>query len=238
MGHLKDIANQPNQQTFPESTFSIVGDVPASQCSEAKIEGDNAVVSFIPNNFLYEPAKFTGFNLAGKVCTITINPVGPTGDYDINFNTPDVLALQQNPGDGKPVSYYVHDGGTLILTRDAASFAEYITTHALYQQSQTGQVVNGSNLLTDPGKFPFDLANSYANLLHFGPPEGGPKLILSNTLDVLTLDFTSAVTNPNVPYIIRPPEPWAYTIKGGTLHTNIPANRLQNACTILFDPLT
>ena len=160
MGHLKDIANQPKLQTFPSSTFEIAGQVPTAQCSEAKIEGDTATTSSITWR-LIQAGKFEGWNLAGKICTITASVGGNTGDFDIIDNTFDHLSLNQDPGDGDPVEYYVHDGGTLILTRDIQSFAEFI--HAA----------------------------SYA-----------------------------------------------FTIKGGKLYTNIPSSQLQNACTILFDPLT
>ena len=125
MGHLKDIANQPKLQTFPGSTFEIAGTVPEAQCSEAKIEGDNAhTISFTKQ--LNDTLKYLGFNLTGKICTITASVGGNTGDFNILSNTNSALFFLEDPGDGNPVEYYVHNGASLILTRDLQSFAEFI----------------------------------------------------------------------------------------------------------------
>lgn len=126
MGSLKNIANQPKLQTFPSSQFVIEGEVPTSQCSEAKIEGDNASTTNGLANTLTDPGKFTGYDLTGKVCTITASVGGNTGDFAIASNFDNVLFLTTNPGNGDPVTYYVHDGGSLIITRDIQSFAEFI----------------------------------------------------------------------------------------------------------------
>ena len=161
MGHLKDIANQSKLQTFPSSTFEIEGLVPADQCSEAKIEGDNGTTVSAPDRRLTDNGKFAGFTLLGTICTILTNPGGNTGNFDIVANTDDRLTFIQDPGFGSPTEYYIHNGGDLILTRNIQSFAEFIRAAG-----------------------------------------------------------------------------YAYTIKGGKLFTNIPSAQLQNACTILFDPLT
>lgn len=161
MGHLKDITNQPKIQTFPSTTFQIEGEVPKAQCTEAKIEGDDAHTDAEPDRRLVDPNKFTGYALGAKICTITASVGGNTGDFTIEWNSDSVLKLATDPGNGDPVTYHVHDGGELELARDVQSFAEFI--HAAG---------------------------------------------------------------------------YAYTIKGGKLHTNIPSAQLQDACTITFDPLT
>lgn len=125
MGYLKDISNQPKQQTFPGSTFEIAEDVPQSQCSEALIEGDSATTGGIPC-FLTDPGKFAGFHLAGKKVTITASVGGWPGTYDIASNNDNTLELIQDAGNGDPVEYYCHNGGSLILTRDLQSFAQFI----------------------------------------------------------------------------------------------------------------
>lgn len=161
MGHLKDIANQPKPQTFPGATYQIQGQVPASQCSEAQIEGDSASTQGAPFQVLNDFGKFVGWFLIGKKCTIITNPGGNTGTFNIVGNTNNTLSLTPDPGTGTPTAYYVHNGGSLILTRDIQSFAQFLSA-----------------------------AGS------------------------------------------------AFTIKGGKLYTSAPSNTLQNACSILFDPLT
>lgn len=126
MGHLKDIANQSKIQSFPSSTFEIEGEVPVSQCSEAKIEGDNATTNPFPQSNLVDPGRFTGWDLFGKHCTIITNPGGNTGTFNIVGNTNDLIVLNPDPGNGGPTTYYIHNGGSLILTRNAQSFAEFI----------------------------------------------------------------------------------------------------------------
>ncbi len=159
MGYLKDIHSNLDIQAFPGAHFEIAGDVPTAQCSEAKIEGDNATTSNFPGFLLNDPSAFTGYDLTGKVCTITASVGGNIGDFDIVSNTAGALELLQDPGDGDPVSYYVHDGGTLILTRSAKSFAEYI--HAagyaytikggkLYTNMPSGLLKNACTILFDP----------------------------------------------------------------------------------------
>lgn len=128
MGHIKDIANQPNLHTFPGATFEIEDEPPEAQCSEALIEGDSAVTRPIPFSDLQDNGAFAGFALAGKVCHITASVGGNTGDFDIGGNDNDFLFLNQNPGTGNPVEYYVSNGGALILTRTMQSFATFIDT--------------------------------------------------------------------------------------------------------------
>lgn len=160
MGSIKDIANQPNTQTFPGATFEIANDVPAAQCSEAQIESIIGQ-TWAADTVLSETGKFAGWNLAGKVAHITAPPAN-VGDYDIVNNVDNFCNLvQQTPAASVDNHYYVTNGGQLILTRDANSFADFI--HAAG---------------------------------------------------------------------------YAYTFKGGKLHTDIPSGQLQPACTILWDPIT
>lgn len=127
MGYLKDIANQPNRQTFPGATFEIEGSVPAAQCSDAIIQGENATTDFgPPPGHLVDATAFAGFNLIGKVCTITVSPEGNTGNFPITANSDNVLTLTGDPGSSPNVHYYIHNGGELILLRDIPSFAAFI----------------------------------------------------------------------------------------------------------------
>lgn len=128
MGSLKDIANQGNRGTFPGATFEIVGEVPESQCSEAKIQGDNAITRPPAFQDLQDPGAFTGFALTGKICHITASVGGNTGDFNITGHDNDFVFLATNPGAGDPVEYHISDGGTLIITRDLKSFSEFIET--------------------------------------------------------------------------------------------------------------
>ncbi|MBA7528101.1 hypothetical protein ES705_20284 [subsurface metagenome] len=158
MGHIKDIKSNLDPQAFPGATFQIEGTVPEAQCSEAKIEGDSAVTSSA-GPLLQDAGKFAGYALTGKVCTITASVGGNTGDFDITNNDEDGLLLAQDPGDGDPVTYYVHDGAELILTRDVQSFADYI--HAagyaytikagkLFTNMPSDQLKNACTILFDP----------------------------------------------------------------------------------------
>ncbi|MBA7705924.1 hypothetical protein ES703_114766 [subsurface metagenome] len=105
---------------------SIAGDVPASQCSEAKIEGDDAITSSAQKS-LIDPGAFAGFALVGKVLNITASVGGNTGLFSISFNDDNILGLFTDPGDGDPVTYFLRNGGELILTRNIQSFAEFIS---------------------------------------------------------------------------------------------------------------
>ncbi|GAI99661.1 unnamed protein product, partial [marine sediment metagenome] len=73
MGHIKDIKSNLDPQAFPGATFEIAGEVPASQCSEAKIEGTKGA-TIASQDRLTDPGKFTGYNLAGKHVTVTSPP--------------------------------------------------------------------------------------------------------------------------------------------------------------------
>lgn len=159
MGYIKDIHSNLDIQAFPGARFEIAGDVPVAQCSEAKIEGDDATTENATYKTLLHAGKFAGYDLTGKVTTITASVGGNTGDFDILSNTDDQLFFNQDPGDADPVTYYVHDGGSLILTRNAKSFAEYI--HAagyaytikggkLYTNMPSDQLKDACTILFDP----------------------------------------------------------------------------------------
>ena len=158
MGYIKRLDSNVDIQAFPGALFELAGDVPAPQCSEARIEGDSAITTLLGSD-LIDPGKFAGYALAGKVCTITASVGGNTGDFNIVVNNDNQLFLTTDPGDGDPVEYYVHDGGSLILTRDVQSFAEFI--HAagyaytikagkLYTNMPSGQLKDACTILFDP----------------------------------------------------------------------------------------
>lgn len=159
MGYIRRLDSNADIQAFPGALFELAGEVPAPQCSEAKLEGDDAYTVDGITKRLYHTGKFIGYDLSGKVCTITASVGGNTGDFDIGSNIDDSLNLNQNPGSGNPVTYYVHDGGSLILTRNVQSFAEYI--HAagyaytikggkLYTNMPNGLLKDACTILFDP----------------------------------------------------------------------------------------
>jgi len=159
MGYIRRLDSNVDIQAFPGALFELTGHVPAPQCSEARIEGDDATTSNGLTPTLHHPGKFVLETLDEKVCTITASVGGNIGDFDIQWNDDDTLTLVQDPGTGDPVEYYVHDGGSLILTRNAKSFAQYI--HAagyaytikggkLYTNMPSGQLKDACSILFDP----------------------------------------------------------------------------------------
>lgn len=158
MGYLKDIHSNLDIQAFPGAHFEIAGEAPLTQCSEAKIEGDHAFLVIAPPQ-LKDVGAFVSYDLTGKVCTVVSGPFAIPGDYDILSNTDDALTLATSPGDSPEVVYYVHDGGSLILTRNIASFAKFIHAagHAytikggkLYTDMPSAQLKNACTILFDP----------------------------------------------------------------------------------------
>lgn len=142
MGHLKDIANQSKIQSFPSSTFEIEGEPPASQCSEARIE--SVTGDPIPGTgFMSDPGKFVGWNLAGKKIHVLFPPTD-VGTYAITANGDDNLICTNIWIEGNPiVEYYISNGGSLILTRDLQSFAQYI------QAAGYSYTIKGGKLYTN-----------------------------------------------------------------------------------------
>ena len=119
-----------------------------------------------------------------------------------------------------------------------------------------GQTGPGGNALADPGKFTGWVLNGKALHITAPPANVGTYDINNNTNDVIiTVQIIPAASADNVYYVTNgglliltrdvqsfaefiDAAGYAYTIKGGKLYTNIPSAQLQNACTILFDPLT
>lgn len=126
MGYLKDIQTNLDIQAFPGATFEAAGEIPNTQCAEAQIESAVGQTFNFVAKLLLDANKFIGYDLTGKVCTITASVGGNIGDFDIDSNTDDSLNLAQDPGNGNPVTYHVHDGGELEITRDVASLAAFI----------------------------------------------------------------------------------------------------------------
>ncbi|MBA7695240.1 hypothetical protein ES703_103862 [subsurface metagenome] len=159
MGYIRRLDSNVDIQAFPGAHFEIAGEVPAPQCSEAKIEGDDARTTLVPAKRLHDIGAFVGWDLTDKVCHITASVGGNTGDFDIEWNSDDTLAITQNPGAGDPVSYFITNGGELILTRNIPSFAKFI--HAagyaytikggkLYTDMPNGQLKDACTILFDP----------------------------------------------------------------------------------------
>ena len=159
MSYIKDLQSNPDPQTFPGAKFEVAGTPPKAQCTEAKIEGDNADTENDPTFRLTDFANFTGYNLIGKVCHITASVGGNTGDFDITDNDDNSLTLLQDPGEGDPVTYHITNGAALELTRNAQSFADFI--HAagyaytfkggkLYTDIPSGQLQPACTITWDP----------------------------------------------------------------------------------------
>lgn len=158
MGYLKDVHSNLDIQAFPGAQFEIAGDVPTPQCSEARIEGDDASTSHEMKS-LTDPNAFVGFDLIGKICHIVTNPGGETGDFPIHYHSGWTLEFLTSPGNGGPTVYYITDGGELILTRNVKSFAQFI--HAagyaytikggkLYTSMPSNLLKNACTILFDP----------------------------------------------------------------------------------------
>ncbi|MBA7701205.1 hypothetical protein ES703_109938 [subsurface metagenome] len=158
MGHIKDIKSNLDPQAFPGATFEIAGEVPAPQCSEAKLEGDHGE-TWADTNAFRDPNKFIGWALVGKKLTIT-SPPPQCPTYDITANDGTFLLINPNTPAASPDNvYYVHNGGSLILTRDVPSFTKFI--HAagyaytikggkLYTNMPSAQLKDACTILFDP----------------------------------------------------------------------------------------
>lgn len=158
MGFIKDIHSNLDIQAFPGAHFEIVGDVPAPQCSEYAIEGDHGL-TFAFGITLTDPGKFAGYNLNGKFLHIT-SPPPNVSTRPIVANSDNHVQCTGTVPDASPDNVYtVTDGGELILTRDVASFAQYI--HAagwaytikggkLYTNMPSDQLKTACSILFDP----------------------------------------------------------------------------------------
>jgi len=159
MGYIKDLSSHPDPQTFPAAKFEAVGEIPAAQCSEAKIESTAGSTINMPFLRLLESGKFTGYNLVGKVAHIISNPGGNTGNFDITANSNDSCTLTQDPGCGAPTAYYISNGGELIDTQNASSLAAFVSAAGyaytikggrLYTDMPDAQLQNACTILWNP----------------------------------------------------------------------------------------
>lgn len=237
MGHLKDIANQPSLQTFPNSTFQIAGDVPAAQCTDASRSTTNGNTTSIPPQLnSFGIAAFA--NLSGDICRITVSPTGNTGDFLITSNASNFLNLGADPGDSVGVHAHViaADPPThtseLAETRSVPPQLRDIGAYAGWDLTDRICVITESPT-GNTGNFPIDSNN--ANQLFFTPNPGDSLNVhyyIKANIDLTTprtlQDFVDYITAAG----------YSYTIKGGKLYTNIPSATLQNACLIIFNPLT
>lgn len=125
MGQLQT-AKLIDRLAFPNTTFVTHGDVPETQCSESRIDGIAPFVTAAPPT-LHDPGKFAGWALIGKFCTMLDKVVGAPQTRQIIDQTDNQIEFNAPPlGDVTDVDYYIHNGGSLILTRDTKSFAEFI----------------------------------------------------------------------------------------------------------------
>lgn len=158
MGFLKHIHSNLDIQAFPGARFEITGEVPAPQCSEAKIEGEHGETS-MGGNGLIDTGAFVGFDLTDKILHVT-SPEENKGDYTIIGNTDDqCICLPVFPITWNNNVYFITDGGELVLTRNVKSFAEFI--HAagyaytikgrkLYTDMPTAQLKDACTVIFDP----------------------------------------------------------------------------------------
>jgi len=157
MGYIKDITNQPNQQTFPSSTYEIADEVPAAQCSDATIQAQDGITN-AGSPALIDGGKFAAWGLGGNFCTITAPPAN-AGDYLITLNSDNFLILQGfNPITSNENHYFVHNGGTLIQTRNLQSFADYITAQGYSYTIKGGTLYTNApeNIMSPACKILFD----------------------------------------------------------------------------------
>ncbi len=142
MGSLINLGDNPNIQNFPGARFVITNNVPNTQCAEARIESTTGLTNIAPAR-IEDAGKFAGFALTGKWCTITESTGPVTGTFQITSNTQDQITFADPLGVDETVTYYVHDGGTLELTRDIESFAQFI------HDAGRAYTIKGGKLYTD-----------------------------------------------------------------------------------------
>lgn len=159
MGSILRLDSGVNIQTFPGATFEIVGDVPAPQCSEARLEGTEGRTDIGNPYYRDYTYPFAGYDLTGKILHV-LTPPSIAGDYTILSNSAYQLNLEAGMPDSTVNShYYVSDGGELILTRDVPSFAAFIHAQGwaytikggkLYTNMPSGQLKDACTILFDP----------------------------------------------------------------------------------------
>lgn len=236
-GYLKDVANQPNRQTFPGAKFEITGQVPLPQCSEADIQGTNGD-THNGDIVLRDNGAFTDRILFDTILNIT-SPPGNVGTYDIILNNEDLVQLvQQTPVTSVENHYYISNPNTAKL------------------EGVNGQTWADDNSLKEILAFgAFDLTGK---ILHITAPPAnvGQYDIVANNEDVLNLLQRTPIASlvnqwfiPTAPEITitRNLQSFAqylstlglpYTIKAGKIYTSASTSQLEPSCKILFDPLT
>jgi len=127
MGHVKDIANQSRQQTFPGATYEFEGTTPVSQCTAPSVFGSFAQTFTAFPGYLLNHGSFAGEDYTGKFVTITQSPHGNPGTYGITSNTDDLIQLDGDPGNSNNVSWYLHNGDSLRIIRNIADWAALIS---------------------------------------------------------------------------------------------------------------
>lgn len=142
MGYLKDITNQPNQQTFPGATFEASGTMPVIQCTNALLQGDNGQI-FEFEAKITDPGKFTGWNLVGKWFTV-IFPTLPWPSQEIIWNDNDTVQGEYGWDEERnDVVYYIHNGGELQQQQTAQSLMAYVLSKGY------AATMKGGKLYTD-----------------------------------------------------------------------------------------
>ena len=159
MGFLKQLDSNADPQTFPGASFEISGEVPESQCSEARVEGDNGQFLGAPPTIL-DPGRFVGEALVGKFFTITSGLLTvPQTRQIVQQNDNALVGVPPALGSCGFGDYYVHNGGSLILTRDIPSFAAYLSNLGipytikgakLYTDATAEQLQPACSILFDP----------------------------------------------------------------------------------------
>lgn len=142
MAYINKITT-PDMDTFPGAVFEQTGDVPIAQCQETQIDKIGTGNTDGSTAKLTDGAAFTGFDLAGKILSISAPP-GNVGDYTVISNDNNILTLASTPPASSGVnSYTVHDTGQAYLTRDINSFAEFI------HNAGYAYTIKGGKLYTD-----------------------------------------------------------------------------------------
>lgn len=237
MGSIRDIANQPKTQSFPSSQYAIAGDVPAAQCTETHVGILFGAILTFPSR-LTLAGNFAGFDLAGKWVSITFPPAFQ-GSYRIASNTDDIIfTLDPFPVDGGPAFGAVHEDGPAALVSD------------------TGASVVATPFLTDPGHWVAGQHDGREVNIMFPAGNVGTYTIIASDNVRLTLDRNLTVTDATNQYTIQNPgqsnltrnassfrrfiesQSRSHTTKGAILYTNTPTAEMQNACSVVFAPLT
>lgn len=147
MGHVKDIQNQPNLQTFPDSTYEIANLAPVAQC-EAPVIVINGDPFDGPAGTITKIGGFIGHDLTDHIAHIT-NPGPPTGDYPITSNTDDVLYITTGIGfRGNVFGDIRITNPNAYILRSANSFARFFASRGDSYIIKGGKCYTNVNLAT------------------------------------------------------------------------------------------